>query len=120
MGVVLAAYGLSFATIATHTDDGDRRAVDAQKDIQVVQDDAEQTKEKITGLRASRLDAVAALDGTSVALASRNRRSGCGSSDGDSGRGRGWRRLAPGGGDRKDNEEKDGKDGGVNTSEHVD
>ena len=47
MGVVLAANGLGAARVAgADADDGDRRAVEADEDVDALDDDAEQAEEE--------------------------------------------------------------------------
>lgn len=54
--------------VATRTNDGDRGAGNTNEDVQVLNDDAQET-EKLGGIgAASTLDGVAALDGASVAI----------------------------------------------------
>lgn len=68
-----------------------------------------------------RLDLVAALDWTSVALTGRDR-SNSRARGGHGHGGSGWWRCTPRsrGGDRKESKEEHRQNGGVNTGEHVD
>lgn len=81
--VVLAANRLSITPRAPSADARNERAGEADKDVEVLDDDAEQTEEETNGaLVGGLLNAVAALDGVGVAVPARSglaRRSGCGS-----------------------------------------
>ena len=46
MAVVLAADGLGTASAVTDADDGDGRALEADEDVQVLEDDTEQTEDR--------------------------------------------------------------------------
>lgn len=58
--------------VASNSNDGDGRAGDSDKDIEIVEDDAQEAKELRGGGAASMFDRVAALNGASVTLACRN------------------------------------------------
>ena len=114
--VVLAADWLSIAAVTTNSDHADRIAVKTNEGGNILNDDPEQGKEAGYGRGARGLDAVAALDGPSVALAWRQRRRRRRLRDGDRRglRGRSGRSgvNTSGSGDRKERGgDKAGEDG---------
>ena len=58
---------MSGATAATQTDDRNGRAIETNKNVHVLEDNAEQTEESSNACVTSRLDAVTALDRASRA-----------------------------------------------------
>ena len=73
--VVLAADGLARAGVAWNTDNADGAASDANRDVDVLNNDAQQTKDCGKARVASLLDVVAALDGPGAAGRCRGRSS---------------------------------------------
>jgi hypothetical protein len=104
------------STAASNTD-GDGAAIQADEDVQAIDYDAQQAEDDADAGRAGGLDGVAALDRARVALVHRLRgRRGDG--DGGRGRGLGGRRGAPGSGDRKEREQEQCEERGVDFGEH--
>lgn len=84
--VVLAADRLGSARVATNTNNAKRRAGEADKDSEIAQNHSKETEEETDCARASRLDAIAALQATGIALTSRGSGGGWRSTNGDGGR----------------------------------
>ena len=84
--VVFAADGLARARVAWNTDDADRAAGDADKDVEILNDNAKQAQDLGNGGVAGFSSAIAALDGTRLARGrgSRGRSTASGDSDGGS------------------------------------
>jgi hypothetical protein len=82
--IVLAANRVSSASGASTADDGDGGAAQADEDIEVLEDNAQESEDGTDAGVRCLLDAVAALDGASVAGAS-NGGGGTRSSDSDGG-----------------------------------